>query len=179
MEAPDRSADVRRICAEHPEAFGEPLETNDARRLALLTTWIIPMLNEFDDHQWGLLRKDDQGGKIPCDVLLWHPSMEHFDVLTGTGATWIPHGRVTNPAWVWQAVPWPDSVPAPPPDPAPAPEPPPQPDREGIVMRLEAIEHTLETLVAALPALRDQLRHIEQRPFPHYSNGWLTLKPTE
>lgn len=40
MDAP---AEVRAICADHPDAFGDPPETNDARRLALLMTGIIPM----------------------------------------------------------------------------------------------------------------------------------------
>lgn len=104
MNAPNRAADVRALCAGHRDAFGPPDETNDARRLAFLREWLIPALNLLDGGKWGGLRKDDQGGKRTCDVIVWADTREHFDVLTGTGPTWIPHGVLSNPAWVWEAV---------------------------------------------------------------------------
>jgi hypothetical protein len=117
MNAPDRSAEVRALCSAHPEAFGDPPETNDARRLALLRTWIIPALNRLDDGQWGLLLKPEQNNRLICDCIVWRDTREHFDVLTGTGATWIPHGLM-HPAWVWTAVIPPLAAPAEPQAPA-------------------------------------------------------------
>jgi len=101
--APDRSADVAAICATHPEAFPQT-DQNDAARLVLLRGVIIPALNRLDGGAWGYLTKTDQGGKVPCDVMVWRDTLEVFDCLTGSGGCWIAHGP-PPPAWVWTAVP--------------------------------------------------------------------------
>lgn len=104
MNAPDRTAEVITVSNQHPEAFGEPTETNDERRLHLLLTTLIPELNKIDDNKWGALRKDDQGGKIPCDIIVWKDTLEHFDIFTRTGGSWQPRGVVTNVNWHWMEV---------------------------------------------------------------------------
>ncbi len=100
--APHRLDEVRAICGHHPEAFPAG-EGNDAARLVLLQTVIIPELNADDDGQWGYLTKTDQHDKVPCDVLMWRPTREVIDCLTGTGACWIVHAP-PPPEWVWTAV---------------------------------------------------------------------------
>jgi hypothetical protein len=112
MNAPDRSAEVRVLCAAHPEAFGPPDETNDARRLALLRTWIVPALNQLDGGRWGLLTKPEQNNRVICDCIVWADTREHFDIVTGTGPCWIPHGPM-NANWVWTPVASPAPTPAP------------------------------------------------------------------
>ena len=117
MSAPDRSATIMALCAAHPEVFDVPPEQNDSSRLAFLQSTILPELNRIDGGQWGLLGKGDQGNKIPCDIVVWHPTLEHFDVMTGTGGSWQPRGVVANPAWSWQPAPGAPAAPPPPPPP--------------------------------------------------------------
>ena len=100
---PNRSADVQAICAAHPEAF-PPGDANDPARLQLLTETMVPEINAAhpEDHgNWGVLTKTDQGGKIPCDVMVWRPGTVTIDVMTGTGASWDVHGAANNPLWGW------------------------------------------------------------------------------
>ncbi len=154
IEAPDRSGTVAWVCEQHPEAFGSPAETNDARRLDLLQEIIIPLLNgaDFDWGSWGVLVKDDQGGKIPCDIIVWRPTLEHFDIMTGTGACWIPRGRVDNPHWRWQAVESPqESAPAGPSEPSlPAPT------------SNETITNCTTQIIAAIERLRDDVKEVNK-----------------
>lgn len=149
MIAPNRAADVRRLCIGHTDAFGPPDATNDARRLDFLRTWLIPALNLLDGGKWGCLRKNDMGGKIPCDVIVWQDTREHFDVLTGTGPTWIPHGVLSNPAWVWEPV----TVSPEPPLPAPPAPPGPSIDPSAILAALAATERALVALEGRVSAL--------------------------
>ncbi len=103
---PDRSADVAMICAAHPESF-PPGELNDPARLKLLVGTMVPTINAAhpeDGDNWGVLTKTDQGHKVPCDIIVWRPTMTTVDVMTGTGASWQVQGSVTNPAWVWTDV---------------------------------------------------------------------------
>lgn len=104
---PDRSAQVRAICERHPEAFPQT-DQNDTARLVLLRGVIIPQLNVDDGGAWGYLAKTDQrlpdgSYKVPCDVLVWRPTNETVDCMTGSGACWIVQGAAP-PAWVWTAV---------------------------------------------------------------------------
>jgi hypothetical protein len=104
---PNRRADVEAICAAHPEAF-PPGDANDPARLALLTETMVPTINRDhpeDNGNWGVLTKTDQGGKIPCDVMVWRPGTVTIDVMTGTGASWDVHGAANNPLWLWTACP--------------------------------------------------------------------------
>jgi hypothetical protein len=164
MNAPDRAADVRAICRDHPEAFGPPDDTNDARRLTFLRDILIPALNLMDGS-WGVLTKQDQGGKQPCDVIVWRETREHFDVLTGTGATWIPHGVLTNAAWRWTPVPTltPSPIPDLPPLVIPTPPAPPSAPIDP-----SAILAALARLDAALTALETRLSDLDAREPPTY-----------
>ncbi|MEP7304226.1 MAG: hypothetical protein ABJA98_01785 [Acidobacteriota bacterium] len=104
---PNREADVDALCRQHPEAFPQD-DRNDAARLVLLRGVIIPALNVEDRGYWGFLTKTDQrlpdgSYKVPCDVLVWRPTRETVDCLTGTGACWIVR-PAPPPAWEWTAV---------------------------------------------------------------------------
>ena len=116
MNMPNRVAEVAAICAAHPEAFPQG-EQNDPARLVLLQTVIIPTLNAIDGGQWGCMTKTEQGNKVPCDILMWKPTGEFTDCLTGTGAFWNPFPPAP-PEWVWTAVAGSAPAPGPVPDPA-------------------------------------------------------------
>lgn len=151
QSAPDRSGDVARIVSQHPEAFrGDPATVDDRKR-ALLPV-IVLELNVQDGGRWGLLTKTDQGGKVPADVIVWRPTLEHFDVLTDRGPMWGPHGPVQNPAWLWTAVsgsPEPPSGPADPPVPAV--------DLAPLLARLQALEQAVQALSSTVPPLAQQV----------------------
>lgn len=76
----------------------------DDRKRELLHV-VVRGLNQQDGGNWGELLKTDQGGYIPADIIVWRPTMEHFDVLTDSGPMWEPKGVVSNPAWLWVAAP--------------------------------------------------------------------------
>ena len=99
---PNRFATVSFLCERHPEAFPQD-ENNDAARLAFLKGTIIPTLNRTDDGKWGYMTKTDQGGKVPCDILMWRDTNQVVDCLTGIGAAWLEHAP-PPPAWVWTSV---------------------------------------------------------------------------
>ena len=159
MNAPNRSNEIRTLCAQHPEAFGPPADTNDARRLVLLQTVIIPFLNQIDDGRWGVLVKTNQGGKIPCDIIAWKETLEIFDVMTGTGASWIPVGRSTDPAWQWEAVGAPSPAPAPPSSSV---------DVAPMLARLNALEQTVNALSNHLMIVESEAEEALHRPLPRY-----------
>lgn len=133
MGAPGRFLEVNRIVDEHRDLFG-----SDDRRRGLLY-YICEGLNMLDGGEWGVLVKDDRGGFIPSDVIVYRSTMEHFDVLAGDPdrASWQPDGIIANPSWRWErastmlfapgtgpqapAPPAPGEPPAPLPAPAPAP----------------------------------------------------------
>jgi hypothetical protein len=158
------------ICARHPEAFGEPLATNDARRLDLLQTVIVPTLNEVDDGHWGVLTKTDQGNKVPCDVIVWQPTREHFDVMTGTGGAWIPHGPVTNPAWAWTNVAPSVIGNAPPPTPVVVPPLVASADLTPLLVRLDNLERDATQTHQQLEQLRFDLERWKRRKL--YATFW-------
>lgn len=105
------------LCRQNPAAFAGVGDDHDARRLEFLPT-LIRALIAIDGPDWGMLIKRDQGDKIPCDIAVWRPTMEHVDVMTATGGSWQVRGVVPNPRWEFLAV----DAPAPDVDPpAPAP----------------------------------------------------------
>jgi len=116
---PNRKATVSFLAERHPEAFPQN-DRNDEARLAFLRGTVIPTLNLTDDGNWGLVTK--QHGKVPCDVMMWRPSREIVDCLTGTGATWLTFSEPPPDEWQWT------SVDVEPPDPT---TPPPQPPHTG------------------------------------------------
>ena len=116
MSAPDRSVEVKDITLTQATL---PFSTEDARRIFLVEQ-LVPALQKLDSG-WTYLVKTDQGNKIPADIIVWTPTMEHFDVLTDSGPAWISKGVITNPAWKAGPV---DSQPGPGPSPgSPAPPP--------------------------------------------------------
>lgn len=152
QSAPDRSGDVARIVSQHPEAFrGDPATVDDRKR-ALLPV-IVRELNVQDGGRWGLLTKTDQGGKVPADVIVWRPTLEHFDVLTDRGPMWGPHGPVQNPAWLWTAV---TGSPEPRP-PGPSDPPAPAVDLTPLLARLDALERVVQALSSTVPPLAQQV----------------------
>ena len=111
---PNRSAEVAQV-VQQPHVRGL-FGSEDGRRQIL--AWIAAALNPADGSNWGLLRKMDvPGGRVPADILVWRPTLEHVDVLTDTGPAWIQHPRIEL-NWVWEPAPpvgLPPPVPAPPP----------------------------------------------------------------
>ncbi len=101
---PDRTLEVAAAVGDNPDL----LDGTAAGALELIK-YIVRYLNRVnagDGNNWGLLRKDDQGGKIPTDIIVWKPTLEHIDVLSSAGvAQWISQGIVTNSNWHWQQVP--------------------------------------------------------------------------
>lgn len=98
---PNRSTQVATIVAANPSYFDG---TDDSKReLLKIIGRTLNTDNPSDGNNWGLLRKNNQGGKIPADILVWKPTGEHVDVLTDTGATWIVHGPIP-PEWEWLAL---------------------------------------------------------------------------
>ena len=151
QSAPDRSGDVARIVSQHPEAFRGDSATVDDRKRALLPV-IVRELNVQDGGRWGLLTKTDQGGKVPADVIVWRPTLEHFDVLTDRGPMWGPHGPLQNPAWLWTAV---SGSPEPPSGPADTPVP--SVDLAPLLARLQALEQAVQALSSTVPPLAQQV----------------------
>jgi hypothetical protein len=151
VSAPNRKAEVEKAFAGltiHPKT-----EADDGRRQNLCA--VGQYLNTLDAGQWGCLVKTDQGNKIPADILVWKPTREHFDVITGDGGpTWIACGTVPKPEWVWRAIPD-----------GPAPEPPgtstPIPDAENWHKKLLALaefDAALAVRVAEAEAALTEIR---------------------
>lgn len=102
MNAPNRELEIRQIWNKHPPLTdnGEPFvkfPDDDVRRIYLLAV-ILPELQKIDSD-WGYLIKN--GNFIPSDIIVWHPTMEHFDILTEKDVTWIPDGIITDPNWTF------------------------------------------------------------------------------
>jgi hypothetical protein len=152
---PNRFAEVSAICAAHPDAFPQD-ERNDSARLTLLRTVIVPELNKIDGGNWGVMTKTNQGGKVPCDILMWRPTREIVDCMTGSGAMWGELPGVPPPEWVWTPV----EAPAPEPVPNPPPVVPAISDafQKEVLAKLEALrvqaDANMEKLKALLPPLK-------------------------
>jgi hypothetical protein len=149
MNAPNRQADVARIFNELGLEHHAKTATDEKRRENLFT--IIRELNKLDNGQWGVLVKTDQANKIPGDIAVWKPTLEHFDVITGAGGPfWEAKGLVPSSRWHWQAVPGSQPQPEPQPTPIPTPTPSPTPTPENIMGLLASI-------LAELKAIRTEL----------------------
>ncbi|HUR19852.1 MAG TPA: hypothetical protein VMZ90_03535 [Vicinamibacterales bacterium] len=80
---------------------GQLTGNDDQRRIVLRGLCQDLNAPTLDNGNWGLLQKNDQGGKIPADILVWYPTKEHFDVLTDfTAGDFHNHG-VIPPSWGW------------------------------------------------------------------------------
>lgn len=175
MNAPDRSAEVRAIVEAHFDLLNHGKDANgtivneqeyEDGRLHL-TARICVELNREDQGKWGLLRKTDQGNKVPADVIAWLDTNEHFDVLAGAPdrATWLAFGPFTNPAWQWipstLIVPIePIPFPVPPGTPPPAPEPSIDPE---LAELFAAIIEGFKPIVDTLEEISSRLKSIDER----------------
>lgn len=152
MSAPNRKAEVEKAFAGltiHPKT-----EADEGRRANLYA--VGRYLNTLDAGQWGCLVKTDQGNKIPADILVWKPTREHFDVITGDGGpTWIAYGTVPQPEWVWRAIPD-----------GPAPEPPgtPIPDDQNLHKQLVALAEFDAALAQQVAGLEARVKALEDAP---------------
>lgn len=71
-----------------------------------VTRLVCGDLNLLDGGQWGLLIKNDRNPPfIPYDVLVWAPTREHIDMLSGRTPLWINNGPLPSPNWNWLACP--------------------------------------------------------------------------
>ena len=111
-QAPNRSTEVASIVTANASLLRVGGNIDDAKRTLLHV--IVRDLNSRDGGSWGELLKTDQGGYVPADIIVWRPTMEHFDVLTDSGPMWGPHGVVSNPAWLWTMAPNTGTIPPPP-----------------------------------------------------------------
>ncbi len=141
--APNRKTEVEAFVRSQPPAV--ETDADDARRALLFD--IVRDLAARGDCCWGVLVKTDQGNKIPADVIVWRPTLEHVDVLSGgiASAMWGYKGVVPDDRWIWQAVP---DAPVPPPS-TPT-TPPSSVDLSAIEKRLEALEAGQELTLEAL-----------------------------
>ena len=131
MAMPNRSKEVKAICARYPQAFGEPMATVDARR-RLLVPIIARELNKLDGENWFVMNRMDRNdddpkpGRLTSDVIVWKPTKVHIDVLSAKGPMWDDLGPITDPDWKiehWANWPsWDDIEPKPEPDPDPVPD---------------------------------------------------------
>lgn len=132
---PDRSTEIRTLVTTRYQSL---LDGSDEKG-RVVTGLVCDDLNLLDGGNWGMLIKNDRNPPtIPYDILVWKPSREHVDILSGTNPTWIPHDSIPA-AWSWLACP--TGQPAP----APAPIPPPVPS--GTFPELLQRVNTIEQLV--------------------------------
>lgn len=186
MSAPDRSSTVRAYYAAHPEWF--TAERHDENRRRSLPVLIAHLEREHpeDRGRWGVLVKTDRNNKIPCDVLVWRDTREHFDVMDSQGGLWNPHGDININAggpgiWFWgpagvvdpsgeeRALETPPyEIPAePPPGPGPSVPPTPAP------VDLAPVMAKLDAQASEIAALRGLVQQLLDRPaagvtFPNY-----------
>jgi hypothetical protein len=198
MNAPDRSATVRAFYASHPEYFTVDRHDENRRRSLPALIAHLDATHPGDGGRWGVLVKTDRNNKIPCDVLVWHDTGEHFDVMDSQGGTWSPHGPIHVNAgghgiWFWA----PPSVvdPAgeeralrPPPYESPAgPIPIPIPDpNPSVIVDLRPLTEKVDALGADVTALRALIQQLMDRTpppvavpeikFPRYE-GTVSLGP--
>lgn len=153
QSAPDRRGEVAGIARAHPEMFGSDETRRDGLKI------IVCGLNQDDGGNWGRLVKNDQGGKIPADIIVWRPTREHFDVLTDSGPNWGPAGVLENLAWQWSPV---DCGAAAPPPPVVTPPPPaPPPTLPSNVELIALIEKILDSNQQVLAVAKDTNEHVK------------------
>jgi len=173
MNAPNRSATVHAFYKAHPEFFTAERHDENRRRSLPFLIEQLEATHREDVGRWGVLVKHNQNDKIPCDVLVWRDTGEHFDVVSSTEGIWIPHGPISvngGDNWFWAPY-WevnPDgserALHSPPyvvdggsqPEPQPGPTPQPEPD---------SIEQALTLIADALVLINAQLeeQHKAQR----------------
>lgn len=161
---PNRSKEVKAIAARYPQSFGPPDESIDRRR-RLLIPIIVRELNKLDGNNWFLLNRldrnddDPRPGRLTSDVIVWGPTKEHVDVLSGSGAMWTEHPAITDTDWkIEHHSHWPswDDV-----QPGPVDPPPPPPPPTGFDPT--QLERAIIDLRAALQAERDRISALDQR----------------
>jgi hypothetical protein len=104
MNGPDRSATVRAFYAAHPEHFTAERHDENRRRSLPALIAHLEATHPTDRGKWGVLVKTDRNNKIPCDVIVWSDTGEHFDVMDSQGGMWDPHGPISvngAGAWFW------------------------------------------------------------------------------
>ena len=197
MNAPDRSAEVRAFYASHPEHFTADRHDENRRRSLPSLIRHLETANPGDRGKWGVLVKTDRNNKIPCDVIVWKDTGEHFDIMTSTGGMWEGHGPISvngGGAWFWAPASMVDpageerSLQGPPfdHDPGPIPEPEPEPQPRPVTIDLAPVSAKLDALNADIAALRELVQQLVDRPtpavtvppieFPNYE-GTLKLGP--
>ena len=189
---PDRGATVKRFYADHPDYFvpDDPPGRHDNRRRQSLPALIdaIEIAHPTDHGLWGVLVKPDRNLKVPCDVLVWKPTLQSVDVCDSAGGIWAPHaGSIRDAGGDWQWAPWsvvnietgderaltpPPYEGASQPQPQPTPAPTPAPDDrlvQTLIEHLAAIRGVQEQLLTRLDlqAARLAAQHTELRLLRH------------
>ena len=195
MNAPDRSATVRAFYASHPEHFTTDRHDENRRRSLPALIAHLEALNPGDRGKWGVLVKTDRNNKIPCDVIVWKDTGEHFDIMDSQGGLWGAHGPISvngGGDWFWapasvvdpngderalQGPPFDGGGPIPEPEPEPAPTP---------TIDLAPLSAKVDALSADVAALRELVQQLLDRParpaaapeitFPRYE-GTVSLGP--
>jgi hypothetical protein len=170
MNAPDRSGTVRAFYASHPEHFTADRHDENRRRSLPSLIAHLDDTHPGDRGKWGVLVKTDRNLKIPCDVLVWKDTGEHFDVMDSQGGMWNPHGPISvngGGAWFWappsvvdpageeralRPPPYDDAGPNPNPSPTPA--------------DLGALTAKVDALASDIAALRNLIQQLLDRPAP-------------
>lgn len=109
---PDRSAEVKQLV----EGKYQSLLTGDDDRGRIVLGLICNDLNKLDGGLWGELIKNDRNPPfVPYDHLVWKPTGEHLDILSGRNPSWGNDGPIPS-AWAWLPCPaaTPDVTPPPP-----------------------------------------------------------------
>ena len=199
MNAPDRSAAVLAFYAGHPEHFTADRHDENRRRSLPALIAHLETVNPGDRGKWGVLVKTDRNNKIPCDVIVWKDTGEHFDIMTSTGGMWEAHGPISvngGGAWFWAPATVVDpngeerALQGPPFEPPPIPDPEPRPtptvDLAPIVRKVDALRADVAALREDLAALRGLVQQVLDRPstpaaapeiaFPRYE-GSVSLGP--
>jgi hypothetical protein len=194
MNAPDRSATVRAFYASHPEHFTTERHDEDRRKSLPALIAHLETVNPGDRGKWGVLVKTDRNNKIPCDVIVWKDTGDHFDIMDSQGGMWGAHGPISvngGGAWFWapasdvdpngeeralQGPPFEGGTP-----PIVEPEPTPSP-----TIDLTPLSAKLDALSADVAALRGLVQQLLDRPaapvavpeiaFPRYE-GSVSLGP--
>lgn len=142
--APDRREEVRGLVQKY-----RPMLTGDDDKGRIVTGLMCNDLNVFDGGLWGMLIKNDRNPPfVPYDVLVWKPTLEHFDVLSGVNPEWINDGPIRE-GWAWLVCPLAE---APPPPVVVVPPPVTQPPLD------------LATIYAKLESLSVQLKEHDENP---------------
>lgn len=108
--APNREDEVKQLVARY-----RPMLDGSDDKGRVVTGLVCNDLNRLDAGQWGMLIKNDRNPPfVPYDILVWRPTKEHFDVLSGLNSNWQNAGVIPI-SWDWLACPAssPDTTPPP------------------------------------------------------------------